>query len=222
MALKGEYIKAIDPVISFLQGHNPTLARQICSGNFLPQGARFEQLEELEWAFGTMGLQDQAKHMATLFLEDISDFIAECIDENFGFSQYAEELGRSASNFDEIQDKLEEPLNYIDSISVRLLENKIQAFQPKLICISVPFPGNLFGAFRCAQYIKKHHPNIKIAMGGGFPNTELRSLTEPRVFNYFDFISLDDGELPIELIYKSLNSNRSTVKADLHFEKRSS
>ncbi len=205
-SLRDDYIKSIDSVIRFLQGKNPTLARQICTGNFLPQASRFENLEELDWAFGTMGIQDQAKHLATLYLEDISDFIAECIDENFGFSQYAERLGKSANSFDEIHDHLEEDLNYIDSIAVKLLELRLEEFQPKLVCISVPFPGNLFSAFRCAQYIKKKYPTIKIAMGGGFPNTELRSMSDPRVFDYFDFISLDDGELPIELIYKSLSS----------------
>jgi hypothetical protein len=35
-------------------------------------------------------------------------------------------------------------------------------------------------------------------MGGGFPNTELRSLSDVRVFEFFDFITLDDGEAPIE------------------------
>ena len=37
-------------------------------------------------------------------------------------------------------------------------------------------------------------------MGGGFPNTELRSVSDTRVFDFFDFITLDDGELPIELL----------------------
>jgi hypothetical protein len=35
-------------------------------------------------------------------------------------------------------------------------------------------------------------------MGGGFPNTELRSLSDVRVFEFFDFITLDDGEAPLE------------------------
>lgn len=210
--LRADYIQTIDPVVQFLQGKTPILARQICTGNFLPQASRFQQLDELEWAFGSMGIQDQAKHLATLYLEDISDFITECIDANFGFSQYAERLGRSASNFDEIHALLEEDLNYIDSISVKILAQRLQEHAPKLVCISLPFPGNLFSAFRCAQYIKQHHPNIKVAMGGGFPNTELRSLTEPRVFDFVDFISLDDGELPLELIYASLSS------ADKNFE----
>jgi hypothetical protein len=33
-----------------------------------------------------------------LYLEDISDFIVECVDANFGFSRYAERLGRSANS----------------------------------------------------------------------------------------------------------------------------
>ena len=207
LSLRAEYIQTIDPVILFLQGRNPSLVSQICTDNFLPRASRFEQSDDLEWAIESMEIQDQAKHLATLYLEDVSDFIKECIDENFGFSQYAERLGRSANNFDELQCLLEEDLNYIDSISLQILELRLQEYQPKLVCISVPFPGNLFSAFRCAQYIRQHYPNIKIAMGGGFPNTELRSLTEPRVFDFFDFISLDDGELPLELIYESLSSS---------------
>ena len=86
-SLKNDYIKTIDSVIAFLQGKNPSLARQICSGNFLPEASRFAQLDDMEFAFGSMGMQDKAKHLATLYLEDLSDFIVECIDENFEISE---------------------------------------------------------------------------------------------------------------------------------------
>lgn len=204
LALQDEYIKTIDSVIAFLQGKNPTLALQICQEDYLPEASRFAQLEELDWAFGTMGTQDKAKHLATLYLEDISDFIVECIDENFGFSRYAERLGRSANSFDELYLALQKEPTYIDNILISILEVKIEIIQPELFLISVPFPGNLYSAFRSAQYVKKHHPNIKIAMGGGFPNTELRSLSDPRVFEFFDFITLDDGELPVELLVEAV------------------
>jgi hypothetical protein len=203
-SLKDDYIKTIDSVIAFLQGKNPSLARQICSGNFLPEASRFAQLDDLEWAFGTMGMQDKAKHLATLYLEDLSDFIVECVDENFGFSRYAERLGRSANSFDELYQHLQNEPTYIDKITLNILYQRIQEVQPKLICFSVPFPGNLYSAFRSAQSIKKHFPTIKIAMGGGFPNTELRELKDKRVFEFFDFITLDDGELPIELLCKNV------------------
>ena len=205
VSLQNEYIKTIDATIAFLQGKNPTLARQICSGNFLPESSRFSQLDDMEWAFGSMGMQDKAKHLATLYLEDLSDFVVECVDENFGFSRYAERLGRSANSFDEMYQYLQKDLTYIDVISLKILEEKLKLVQPKLVCISVPFPGNLYSAFRCVQFIKKQFPNIKTSMGGGFPNTELRDLKDARVFEFFDFITLDDGELPVELLVKNCN-----------------
>ncbi len=208
-ALKGEYIKSIDDIIAFLQGSQANFARLICSPNYLPRASRFEQIDDLEWAFGSMGIQDQAKHLATLYLEDLSDFIVECIDENFGFSRYAERLGRSANSFDELYDQLNSAPSYIDKITLEILKLKLklEEIKPKLICFSIPFPGNLYSAFRCAQFIKKNYPSIKICMGGGFPNTELRSLTDKRVFEFFDFITLDDGELPLELIIKKLSNS---------------
>ena len=206
-ALRSHYLKTIDRILLFLQGKNQTIARQICSENFLPKASRFDQLDDLEWAFGSMGIQDQAKHLATLYLEDISDFIIECIDENFGFSRYAERLGQSANSFDELYTSLNEQPSFIDTITLKILAERVQEIQPKLICFSVPFPGNLYSAFKCAQYIKIHFPSIKIAMGGGFPNTELRSLTDIRVFEFFDFVTLDDGELPLELVWNSIKNN---------------
>ncbi len=161
----------------------------------------------MEFAFGSMGMQDKAKHLATLYLEDLSDFIVECIDENFGFSRYAERLGRSANSFDELYNHLQNELTFIDKITIKILKERIEEVQPKLICFSVPFPGNLYSAFRCAQFIKANFPNVKTTMGGGFPNTELRELKDQRVFEFFDFITLDDGELPVELLYDFVTSS---------------
>ncbi|WP_269684169.1 B12-binding domain-containing radical SAM protein [Flavobacterium lacustre] len=207
LALQEEYIKTIDAVIAFLQGKNPTLALQICQEDFLPEASRFAQLEELDWAFGTMGTQDKAKHLATLYLEDISDFIVECVDANFGFSRYAERLGRSANSFDELYEALQQEPTYIDTVLLSILKERIETIQPKLFLISVPFPGNLYSAFRSAQWVKKNYPNIKISMGGGFPNTELRSLSDVRVFEFFDYITLDDGEMPIEELINAVTSS---------------
>jgi hypothetical protein len=195
--LRESYIQTIDPVIAFLQEKNVTLAHVICEGNYLPEASRFAQTEDLEWAFGTMGTRDKAKHLATLYLEDLSDLIVEAIDPHFGFSRYAERLGRSAATFDELHAELQKPESFIDRILLKLLQEKIELSQPTLVAFSVPFPGNLYSAFKCAQYLKTHYSELKIAMGGGFPNTELRSLSDPRVFEYFDFILLDDGEAPI-------------------------
>ncbi len=202
--LKEEYLKTIDQVIAFLQSKTPTLARQICSMNFLPEASRFNQLDDMEFAFGNMGLQDKAKHLATLYLEDLSDYIVENIDPDFGFSRYAERLGKSANSFDELYSKICGEPTFIDEFTLKILQEKLELVQPKLICFSIPFPGNLYSAFLCAKYIKEHYPHIKTAMGGGFPNTELRELKDKRVFEFFDFITLDDGELPIESLYENI------------------
>ncbi|MEP4883978.1 B12-binding domain-containing radical SAM protein [Maribacter dokdonensis] len=211
-ALRHEYLKTLDAVILFLQGKNDTLARQLCTDSFLPKASRFQQLDDLEWAFGNMGMQDKAKHLATLYLEDLSDFIVECIDPNFGFSRYAERLGRSANSFDELYDHLNKKPTFIDELTLNILKKQLEEHTPKLVCFSVPFPGNLYSAFRCAQFIKANYPDVKIAMGGGFPNTELRSLTDVRVFEFFDFITLDDGELPLELVHQYIVHGEGELK----------
>jgi len=206
--LKDNYINTIDEVVLFLQGKSPTLALQISKRNLLPEASRFNQLDDLNWAFGSMGIQDKAKHIATMYLEDLSDFIAECIDPHFGFSRYAERLGRSANSFNELYHALQQPLTYIDELLIDLLKDRLNKVQPKLVAISVPFPGNLYASFRCAQFIKTNYPNIKVTMGGGFPNTELRSVSDNRVFEFYDYITLDDGEAPIENLLKYIDGTQ--------------
>jgi len=206
--LKDAYINTIDAVVLFLQNKNPTLAHSICDRTFLPEAARFAALEDLEWAFGSMGIQDKARHLATLYLEDLGDLIKEAIDPHFGFSRYAERLGRTATHFDEMLQSLLTPDSLIAEILVGLLDEKIAAFQPTLLCLSVPFPGNLFGALKCAQYAKHAYPAVKVVLGGGFANTELRSISDPRVFDFIDFISLDDGEAPLSTLLQYLDGER--------------
>ena len=121
--LREDYIKTIDEVVLFLQGNNQTFARQICTDNFLPQANRLLSIQDTDWAFGSMGIQDHAKHIATLYLEDLSDFIVECVDDQFGFSRYAERLGRSANSFDELYDTLKEKNSFIDDITLAILKS---------------------------------------------------------------------------------------------------
>lgn len=207
-ALRDEYIQTINPVIKFLKNQNPTLAHSICDRTYLPEASRFQQLEEMDWAFGTMGIHDKARHLATLYLEDLGDLIQEAVDPHFGFSRYAERLGRSATSFDEMDEALKLPETQISEILINVLETKIQQYKPEVVCLSIPFPGNLFGGFKCGQYIKKQHPNIQVVLGGGFANTELRSLSESRVFDYVDFVSLDDGEAPLLSLMEYLEGDR--------------
>ncbi len=214
IALQDSYIDTIDHVIRFLQGKDQVISYHISSRNFLPEASRFEQTDLMEWAFGTMGINDKAKFLCTMYLEDLSDLIKETVDEHFGFSRYAEKLGRSANSFNELYENLNQPNTYIDHIYLRLLQGYLSTFKPRLVAISVPFPGNLYTAFKCAQWIKKNSPETKIAMGGGFANTELRSLSDEKVFEFFDFITLDDGELPLErlTLYTQKLADKSNLK----------
>jgi hypothetical protein len=209
IALKEEYIRTIDDVVLFMQGKRPTFAHLIAKREFLPEAGRFAQLDDLQWAFGSMGFQDKAKHIATLYLEDLSDLIKETVDEHFGFSRYAERLGRSANSFDELYHALQQDFTYVDHIMIGLLQQKMEAIQPKLVALSVPFPGNLYTSLRCGQWIKKQYPHVKVAMGGGFANTELRSLRDARVFTCYDFITLDDGEAPLEQLIAYVAGEKS-------------
>ncbi len=206
--LRKEYLRTIDAVIGFLQNKNPTLAHTLCDRSYLPEAGRFAELDELDWAFGTMGIQDKARHLATLYLEDLGDLIQEAVDPHFGFSRYAERLGSTATHFDPLHGALQVPDTLISAMLTQLLEEKIQRWQPSVVCLTVPFPGNLFGALKCGQYLKKHHPNIVVVMGGGYCNTELRSLREPRLFDYVDYVSLDDGEAPLLNLLEYLDGKR--------------
>ncbi|WP_420581469.1 B12-binding domain-containing radical SAM protein [Reichenbachiella sp.] len=215
--LQEEYLATIEPVIAFLQNKNPTLAYSIAERDYLPEASRFEQLDDLEWAFGNLGIQDKARHLATLYLEDLADFIKNTIDPFFGFSRYAERLSLSAESFDPLYKSLCNKPSFTDEILFSCLKQKLDNQAPELVCLSVPFPGNLYGALRCGQYIKTHYPSIKIAMGGGYPNTELRSLKDVRLFEFVDFITLDDGEKPIQVLLDYLinKTEVSTLKRTL-------
>ena len=212
LRLRTQYLQTIGSVIDFLQDKNPTLAYSIAEGEFLPQAGRFEQVEELDWAFGALGIRDKARYLATLYLEDLGDLITEAIDPHFGFTRYAERLGMSARTFDELQGALQQPNSLVDELLLQLLEKKIQRYQPESVAFSVPFPGNLYAALKCGQYLKANHPEIKLWMGGGYPNTELRSLKETRVFDYIDYIILDDGEAPVRLLLEHLAGKRPNTE----------
>ncbi len=209
-ALEDDYIQTIDDVILFLQGKNPTLAHLICKRDFLPEASRFAQLDDLNWAFGSMGIQDKAKHLATMYLEDLSDLIKECVDEHFGFSRYAERLGRSANSFDELYTNLQQHYTYIDKVLIDSTSKMDVTGTTQTGCHLCSFPGNLYASFRCAQWIKNNYPAVKIVMGGGFANTELRSLSDARVFEFFDFITLDDGEAPLENLIAHIEGIKTT------------
>jgi hypothetical protein len=205
LALRQDYQSCVDAVILFLQNKDLTLAQRIFSRTYLPEGERFKVLEELNpEIFGRMAVQDFARFLATLFLEDLGDFIRDNVDEGFGFSRYQEKISVAASSFDYLDNVLQSEASFLDLKMLKILEEKLTGLNPQLIALSIPFPGNLYGGLKCAQYLGERFSDCAIVLGGGYVNTELRELCDPRLFDYVDFVCLDDGELPLIQILKVL------------------
>ena len=203
------YRDSVERVVAFLQGRDPTLAHRITMGGFLPEGERFRRLDAyaagegagdadpLAWAFGSLGTGDRARHLATLYLNDIADVIKDGIDPHFEFVRYAEKIAASQASFDPLAQALAAPPTLLGRLLGQLALKALAEHAPDVLLLSVPFPGAVFGALRIAQVCKAAQPGLRIALGGGFVNTELRELAEPRLFDYVDAVMLDAGERPL-------------------------
>ena len=211
------YQSTITPAIAFLQGRDPSIGHRICGRNFLPEGSRFESLDvyiddeggdPLAWAFGALGVQDRARHFATLYLNDLADVLREAVDSRFEFVRYAESLARSQPTFEPLAHALAATPTLVDETLKKLTISAVDRNQPTIVLLSVPFPGSVYAAFRMAQAIKAHDPSLVTVLGGGWVNTELRELKEARVFDYFDYVTLDDGERPILALLEYLDGKR--------------
>ena len=218
---RSRYFATIGPVIRFLQGADSTLAHRIASRQFLPEGPRFNSLDvyvdeeggdPLAWAFGALGLNDRAKHLATLYLNDLADVLRDAVDSRFEFVRYGESLAASQASFEPLANALTAPTNLVDDTLHALTLEALTKHTPTLVLLSVPFPGCVYAALRIAQTIKAFDPTIKVVLGGGFVNTELRSLKEPRVFDYVDYVTLDAGERPLLALIDHLAGKRSAKR----------
>lgn len=211
------YANTISEVVAFLQGGDPSLAHRICRRDFLPEGPRFAALDAyiddeggdpLGWAFGVLGSVDRARHFATLYLDDLADVLRDAVDERFEFVRYAESLAQSQPSFEPLAQALSRPENLIDATLRALTNAALDRHRPRLVALSAPFPGSVYGAFRIAQAIKAYDPAIATVLGGGFVNTELRELADPRIFDFFDYVTLDAGERPLLSLVEHLDGKR--------------
>nr|MBA3821311.1 radical SAM protein [Deltaproteobacteria bacterium] len=200
------YVATVESVVRFLQGRDPGLALRIVGRELLPEGPRFAAIEQgpgaqdddpLAWAFGGLGIADRAKHLASLYIDDLADAIRDGIEPELELSRYGERLAASAPTFDELRDTLEDEPSLVGVLLDEIARELVAQHRPDLVGLTAPFPGNVYGAFRIARAIKAVAPATRTALGGGWVNTELRELSDPRVFDYFDFITLDDGEAPV-------------------------
>ena len=192
---------AIADAVLLLQGRAPNLAAHFASPASLPEGPRFTALR---------GLVDDetvdviARHRASLFLDEIADAVREGLDDRFELARYAEHLAADAAGFEPLARALTRRPTLLDRWIDELAEAAFTAHRPQLVGLTVPFPGALYGAFRIARRMKALNAGIVTVLGGGYVNTELRELGEPRVFDTFDYVAFDDGEIPLLRIVESL------------------
>lgn len=218
------YAASIDRVIAFLQGRDATLAHRICMGGLLPEGDRFRTLDAyaagvaagdddpLAWAFGSLGTADRARHLATLYLNDIADVVKDGIDPRFEFVRYAEQLAAAQAHFDLLAGALAAAPTLLDRWLAELTQQTLAEHQPDVLLLSVPFPGAVYGALRIAQAARAARPGLRIALGGGYANTELRELAEPRLFDFVDAVTLDAGERPLLALLEHWQGRRSAAR----------
>jgi hypothetical protein len=212
-----QYLDTVDAAIRFLQGRDPSLALRIAGRELLPEGPRFVSIPEpgpasgpepgedpLAWAFGDLGVADRAKYLATLYVDDLADVVREGIDARFELSRYGEKLAASAPTFDELAAALASPPSLVDAVLDELTAELVARHRPDLVGLTAPFPGNVYGALRIARTVKAAAPATRVALGGGYVNTELRSLSDARVFDHLDYITLDDGERPLLALIEHL------------------
>ena len=198
---------AVADVVLFLQGRAPNLAARFATTSILPEGPRFAALRGL-----VDGEAEEvvARHRASLFLDEIADAVREGIDDRFELARYAEHLAADAGGFDPLARALTRRPTLLDRWIDDLAEATWLAHRPQVIGLTVPFPGALYAAFRIARRMRSLGPRVATVLGGGYVNTELRELGEPRVFDTFDYVCYDDGEIPLLRIVESLENPKST------------
>jgi radical SAM superfamily enzyme YgiQ (UPF0313 family) len=223
LAHADRYIDTVEPTIRFLQGRDPSLAFRIVGRSFLPEGPRFAHLsppptaehaaldEQLLSAFGTLGSTEQARYLASLYIDDLADVWREGIDPRFEFARYGERLAASAASFDPLHAALSGDPTLIDTTLDELTLALAISRKPDVVALTAPFPGNVYGAFRMAKAIRMQQPKTTLILGGGWVNTELRGLREPRVFDYFDYVTLDDGERPLLNLLTRLSGHPASL-----------
>ena len=178
-----EYLETIGPVITFLQGKSDSLNVALPEGPHLERA--YEQEEQLGWNFRGLDDEDRARYLCSLYLDDVAEAFR-LADPAFGFSRYAEHLSP------EFPDIVKSD-SFISQWLETLTDEAIAKHKPDMVAITIPFPGCLVGALKIARRIKETCYNVNISLGGGYVNTELRELSDPRIFDLADYICLDSG-----------------------------
>jgi radical SAM superfamily enzyme YgiQ (UPF0313 family) len=198
LALRERHLAVIEPVVRFLQGRDSALAWRLSRPGLLPGGPRLDRAEPAR--FGVLGQHDLARYRATLYLEDVADLVTATVDPGFGIAQYQHHLAHGPVSFAPIAARLEQTTLLDGWLDEEV--DKLLAHQPDVVGLSVPFPGTLYGALRIGR--RARAAGVPVVMGGGYVNTELREVQEPRLWDCVDALTYDDGEEPLVAILEHM------------------
>ena len=162
----------------------------------------------LRVAFGTSSETDEAYLRASKVLADVSSVIQHAIDPDFAIDTYGEKLSQELATFAPLRSRLSKGNGVIDQWIDEIALELLRVHAPDVVGFTVPFSGMLYGALRMAASIKARSAGVRIILGGGWVNTTLRDLTDPGVFDYVDFITLDDGERPLQCLLEHFEGFR--------------
>ena len=212
--MKDQYLATVGTVITYLQGRDSSLAFRLCHRDFLPRGENFHNAHMLDYYDGTgntIPIHDRAKYVGTLFLYDIAALVRQSIFPYFQITlqdRFHDDFVHWCATFDRMRTELDRPPNAVDQFLIESLDRHLEEFQPDLVAVTVPFARNLYWALRIGKRVKQWNPKAIVAAGGGLFNTSMRKPTEPRMFEYVDFLSLDDGERPLLNLIEYLEGER--------------
>ena len=214
IAMKARYLGTIDAVIRYLQGRDNGIAYRLCQPGYLPRGDNFELnrgFEDYDGNGNTLALHDRAKFVATLYLYDLGGLIRDGVFPYFQMTlvdRLYDSFVHLCTTFDAMLAELERPPNAIDEMLHEALDAHLVAAKPDLVGVSVPFARNLYWALRIGRRVKELRPATKVVAGGGLFNTSMRKPSDPRLFDFIDYLTLDDGEQPIHCILEHLAGDR--------------
>lgn len=197
VSARGFYEGRVDGVVRFLRGECEELASLFCRRSYWEGMCRLPEEDELEWAYGVAGAVDRAKYLCSLFLKDVADVVRAAVDDRFELIRYGESVCTYLSDFGLLEGELERGDTLVTELMLGALERHLERVSPEVVGLSVPFPGNLIGALVCARYVRERCPGVRIVLGGGYVNTELRRMRDVGIFRYVDYVTFDDGELPL-------------------------
>jgi radical SAM superfamily enzyme YgiQ (UPF0313 family) len=185
------YIESIDRVVELLASGDDALAHAMTSAGRIPWGHRSEGF--LDANGGSVTAAD-APLLASLVVEDAADFIQFSLDAEFSLVRYAETKASSQPDFRVIEDAARDSWLF-EAFFRPLVADTLRAVdRPDLVCVTVPFPGTLPGALTFAEEAKRiFGRDLPVAFGGGYVSTELRTLRDPGIFTYADFLCYDAG-----------------------------